>query len=671
VDRRLLAGGVAIVAVLATSLGTAGSAAGATGSGSGSAATAAAGAAAAGKGITGKTRALGAKGTTKFVPGKQGSVKGVQKNEVAREPREEGGGEDSAARVAGKSASVPLHDRSLTRRPSAAQSARVASAAKSVALPKAITPTGARLIRSFEGLTQREQRLADNANQFTVEPPDQALCVGKGYVVEGVNDAVRVNSTSGRKGGVMSLNKFFGLPSAIDRTKGVFGPFTTDPTCVYDSSTGTFYFVMLEIAVNPTTGAFTGANYLDIAVTQKPTGSWRIYRLPVQDDGSEGTPVHPNCPCIGDYPHIGFDGYGFYITTNEYSFFGPEYNSAQVYAFDKKALATGAKTIYVTQFDTTGVEKGRNGFTIWPAHSPSARDFDRRRAGTAYFLSSNAAEEATGTDAYTSNSIVFWAMTGTSTLNRAHPSARLRLDTLPVARYSLPPLAPQKNGLAPLRDCLNDATCVKTILDDPKATPTGEVLSPLDANDTRMQQVMFVRGRLYGALDTAVKLPSGVQAGIAWYVVDVVGRTSVHGRVSAQGQFGVDKHALIYPSIGMTDSGRGVIGFTLTGKNFYPTAAFAGFTRRGPEAIRVASLGKAPQDGFSGYKAFADEGANPRPRWGDYSAASVVGGDVWIANEYIGAPGCTLAQYQATAFSCGGTRTALANWTTRISLVRP
>jgi hypothetical protein len=263
-------------------------------------------------------------------------------------------------------------------------------------------------------------------------------------------------------------------------------------------------------------------------------------------------------------------------------------------------------------------------------------------------------------------------MTGTKTLNRAHPAARLRLNTMPVARYSLPPLAPQKAGLAPLRDCLNDATCVKVVTNDPAATPTGEVLSKLDANDTRMQQVMFVRGRLYGALDTAVKLPSGVQAGIAWYVVDVVGRTSVHGRVAAQGQFGVDGNALTYPALGVTDSGRGVMTFTLTGKNYYPTAAFAGFTARGPQAIQVASLGKAPQDGFSGYKAFADDGVHPRPRWGDYGAASVVGGDVWIASEYIGKPGCTLAQYEAAPFgTCGGTRTALANWSTRVSKVRP
>ena len=43
---------------------------------------------------------------------------------------------------------------------------------------------------------------------------------------------------------------------------------------------------------------------------------------------------------------------------------------------------------------------------------------------------------------------------------------------------------------------------------------------------------------------------------------------------------------------------------------------------------------------------------------------------IWIASEYIGQT-CTLAQYEAAPFgSCGGTRTALANWYTRISQVQ-
>ena len=53
----------------------------------------------------------------------------------------------------------------------------------------------------------------------------------------------------------------------------------------------------------------------------------------------------------------------------------------------------------------------------------------------------------------------------------------------------------------------------------------------------------------------------------------------------------------------------------------------AGVTGCGP-------AGKGPEDGFTGYVAYV--GNPPWPRWGDYGAASVVGGNVWIASEYIG-----------------------------------
>ena len=50
---------------------------------------------------------------------------------------------------------------------------------------------------SFNGLNHREQRLANNGNQFSLEPPDQGLCVGNGFVMESINDALRVYDTAG------------------------------------------------------------------------------------------------------------------------------------------------------------------------------------------------------------------------------------------------------------------------------------------------------------------------------------------------------------------------------------------------------------------------------------------------------------------------------------------
>jgi hypothetical protein len=43
------------------------------------------------------------------------------------------------------------------------------------------------------------------------------------------------------------------------------------------------------------------------------------------------------------------------------------------------------------------------------------------------------------------------------------------------------------------------------------------------------------------------------------------------------------------------------------------------------------------------------------------------GSTIWIASEYI-AQSCTLQEYLTGAIgSCGGTRTALANWATRLT----
>src|SRR5205823_11021650 len=44
----------------------------------------------------------------------------------------------------------------------------------------------------FEGLNLYQQRYARGGNQFTVEPPDQALCVGNGYELEAVNDVLNI-----------------------------------------------------------------------------------------------------------------------------------------------------------------------------------------------------------------------------------------------------------------------------------------------------------------------------------------------------------------------------------------------------------------------------------------------------------------------------------------------
>jgi hypothetical protein len=527
------------------------------------------------------------------------------------------------------------------------------------------------LINSFAGLNHRQQRLANGGNQFSVEPPDQGLCAGNGFVLETVNDVLRVFGTAGNPLiGVTDLNSFYGYAAAINRSTGVRGPFVTDPSCYFDPDTQRWFHVVLTLDTH-SNGSFIGTNHLDIAVSQTsdPTGSWNIYRLPVQDDGTDGTPNH-GCsfgPCLGDYPHIGADANGFYITTNEYSFFGPEFIAAQIYALSKRALASGAASVTVTLFNTAGFVSGNPGFTVWPATSPGSI-YATGAGGTEYFLSSNAAAEANGNG--TSTQIILWGLTNTQSLNTASPALTISNSAVTVNPYAIPPKSDQKAGDFPLGQCLNDTAC-STFLNGTTDPFAPEVESHLDSNDTRMQQVVYANGKLWAALDTALTVSSVNKAGVEWFIAkpQLTG-SAVKGSIILQGYLALANNNLTYPAVGVTPGGRGIIAFTLVGGDNYPSAAYTSLDASvGAGDINVAAAGAGPDDGFTSYKFYV--GNPPRTRWGDYGATAVVGNSIWFASEYIGQT-CTLAQYEAAPFgSCGGTRSSLANWDTRISLVKP
>jgi hypothetical protein len=546
---------------------------------------------------------------------------------------------------------------------------------------------------SFDGLNHLQQRQANGGNQFSVEPPDQGLCAGHGFVMESVNDVLQVYSTTGtpllNAGSAVDLNTFYGYPAAINRTTGARGPAVTDPSCYFDQPTQRWFQVALTLDTF-SNGADTGSNHLDIAVSQTsdPTGQWTIYRLPVQDDGTNGTPNHNCAPgagsvgatnpnaCLGDYPHIGADANGFYITTNEFSFFGPGFRGSQVYALSKTALTSGAATVSVTQFDTAGAVNGNPGFTIWPASTPG-NAYATDLGGTEYFMSSNASRTAHGTGV--STDLIVWAITNTHSLNNASPALTLNHTILSVNPYAIPPKADQKVGDHPLGECLNDNSM---------ATPFGpgcwrfffasggpfhEVESLLDSNDSRMQQVVFANGKLWGALDTALTLDGVNKAGIAWFIVKPeVSASGVSGSVAKQGYLGLSHNNLTYPAIGVTQSGRGVMAFTVVGADHFPSPGYVSLDAlAGAGDIHIIVDGAGPDDGFTSYTAFV--GSPPRTRWGDYGAAAMDGQSIWISSEYIGpangAP-CTLSVYVSSGFSCGNSRTSLGNWDTRISQLK-
>jgi hypothetical protein len=580
---------------------------------------------------------------------------------------------------------------------------------------------------SFEGLNHYQQRYARGGNQFSVEPPDQALCVGNGYVLEAVNDVLNVFNSSGQSvlpdntatnivsgfardiNHAVDLNSFFGYAPAINRSTGVRGPFVTDPTCIYDAATQRFFVVALTLETTAA-GAFTTVNHLDLAVSasSNPTGLWNIYRIDVTNDGTNIGGTNPG-PFLGDYPHIGADANGVYLTTNAYPWCCNGFAGAQIYALSKAQLAAGAASVTMVHIDTsTSVNLPSDagttqpGFTVWPAQSPGTTSFDLNAGGTEYFLSSNAGDEAThpvsgGGGTHTSTQLITWALTNTSSLNSA-PALSLSNKVLTVGQYAVPPKQQQPgSGTSPGTDvpqgyCINDTTtvtiagrgCWRLLFGGEPAH--NEVVSKPDSNDTRMQQVMYANGKVWGALDTALTVDSTNRAGIAWYIVKPdVSTGSLLAKVALQGYLGAAGYDFTYPAVGVTASGRGVIAFTATGDTHNPSAAYAALDgNAGVGMWSTASEGAAPDDGFTSYK--SQVGNPPRTRWGDYGAASVDGNSIWIASEYI-AQACDYTAWGGPFFTggsgdnllgtCGGAsggpgaRSALANWSTRISQLVP
>jgi len=583
--------------------------------------------------------------------------------------------------------------------------------------------------KGFEGLNFYQQRYARGGNQFSVEPPDQALCVGNGYVLEAVNDVLNIFNTSGQSvlpdntstnivagfprnvNHAVDLNSFYGYNPAINRTTGIRGQFVTDPTCIYDAATQRFFVVVLTLEVVPTTGAFTTVNHLDLAVsaTSNPTGTWNIYRIDVTNDGTDTGGENPG-PFLGDYPHIGADAYGIYLTTNAYPWCCNGFSGAQIYALSKAQLAAGAASVTMVHLDTSGTvntpsEAGSTqpGFTVWPAQSPGTNSFDLNSGGTEYFLSSNAADEAQkpvsgAAGTRTSTQLVAWTLTNTSSLDSASPSLNLTNQILTVGQYGVPPKQQQPGsgtapGLAvPQGYCLNDEItptiagtgCWKLLVSAAAHARGSEVISRPDSNDTRIQQVMYANGKLWGALDTALNPDGGAQrAGIEWFIVNP--STS---RLVKQGYLGVTGYDFTYPAIGVTASGRGVMAFTATGNSTYPSAAYAPIDAQvgvGAWNVVTGGQGAAVDDGFTSYR--QQVGGNPpRTRWGDYGAAAVDGNSIWLASEYI-AQACDYTTWGGPFFVGGtgdnllgtcagvshgpGTRAALGNWSTFISKFTP
>jgi hypothetical protein len=497
----------------------------------------------------------------------------------------------------------------------------------------------------FNGISHLDQRNAGTgiyaSTNNNSEPPDQALCAGNGFIVETINEALAVYDENGNAlTATTALNQFYNLLPFFNRVTGFVGDFLSDPKCYYDPVGKRFIQTILEV---DSPGDFGQPPVkrthvlISVSQTSDPTGSWNLFTIDSSDDGLNGTPAHTACPCLPDQPLLGASKDGVFIDTNEIQDDPSSlFNGVQMYALGRAGLEGATSTVRFVHLDVGPVPTGDANLPLWGSIQPSTA-LDPGR-GTELFMSGGPDDIFQNT-ASLDNRIAVWSLTGTGSLDSATPSLALRHVVLTSQPYGLPlnTGATQKIGPTPLRDLLNSQ------FND------NDPLETINGNDSRMRsQVTDLNGILYGALNTEVTSAAGPpRIGIAYFVVGAIGTPAgVAAAIVHQGYVAADSENVLFPSIAVNEAGLGTISFTLSGPDFFPSAAYMRFGFIQPVGpIQIAGPGTAPEDGFTGYNFFQE----PVPgvaRWGDYSAAVFADGAIWMANEFIpGTPRSLLADW--------------------------
>jgi hypothetical protein len=431
-----------------------------------------------------------------------------------------------------------------------------------------------RLLRHFNGVSSLDSEVTNFGAKF--EPPDQGLCEGNGFVLEAVNSAYTIYRTNGTPiAGPFNVNDLFhrgGLQ------------FTSDPRCYFDPTTNTWFATILFIADD------NASSTIDISVNRSgdPTTPWTTYSI----DTTDGANTANGCPCFGDQPRLGIDAFNLYLSTDEFSILGPQFNGAQLYAVAKRDLVGLKKRIHFAHFANPTID-GNQLFAIVPAITNGSADAE-------YFL--NALD--LNLDGSTVSGIGVWAMTNRDEVGRGE-APTLSSVVIDSEGYAVPPSAVQKGST-----------------------------HPLDSGDDRMQQTQFINGTIWGELTTALTLTgdSTKRAAAAGFnVKPALGEEDAlaSATMTRQGYVAVRGNDVIYPAVQADKSGNAAMVVTISGAQRYPSAAYAvmGSGRSAFGAVTVAAAGTGPY--FVRPKQFG--------RWGDYSWAQLdpATDTFWLATEYV------------------------------------
>jgi hypothetical protein len=404
-------------------------------------------------------------------------------------------------------------------------------------------------LRGFIGITEASQGLA---NGFDVEPPDQGLCAGQGFIFEQVNLGIAVYRQNGTQlTPVVPLNVLYGVPPLEDFSHNppTFGTFLSDPRCQFDQQTKRWYVTVVQLDLDPYTGPFGSRSRILIAVSRSsnPTGSYGLFAIEGTDTGINGTPAHPGCPCFGDYPQIGANADAFVVTTQEFGIpgVGSGFNGSQVYAISKRLLAQAASAglqgyppvVHIS----AGTINGGPAFRLSPAIVPPGAAFTPDKE---FFVST------ANPVSHSARELGLWTLSGTSTLGDKHPALHLRRDLVPTQLYTDSGVAPQRSGPHPLGQSLK------------------QPLGGIEAEGASVEAPVYLIGN-----KLAVVIPSGfgtkitpIGRGVEWFVLNATTHSLVR-----QGYARVAGTQLMFPAVALNPDGTGAVVMSAVGVHRFPS----------------------------------------------------------------------------------------------------
>ncbi|HEV2377317.1 MAG TPA: hypothetical protein VGS19_34780 [Streptosporangiaceae bacterium] len=434
---------------------------------------------------------------------------------------------------------------------------------------------------------------ASTTGGVDLEPPDQGLCAGGGYVMEFVNNALAIYDAHGSQ-----------LLAPTAATAAFLQPstaFMSDPRCYYDAPTKRWFYQEFIVGTVSSSGQVLtpSTQFEAVSNTADPTGSYTVFSWDTTDVG------RANCPCFGDYDNLGADGNGIYVTTNEFGLVSG-FNGVVMYAVSKQQLETAAATgilpvvfAYRIPSDALG-----QAYLIAPTSTPPGAKF---APNTEYFVESDSNLNA---DRY----LMVYALHNTAQLGTPAPP-KLQRTEIASESYAFPPDATQEPGLRPLGTAYQD--------------PAGGLQADFNAE----MEPTYVGGQVYAELDTATA--SGNDA-VDWFIIQPKWTDGVlTAAVAHQGRVAVKGASLLYPYTAVDSSGVGYLLFSLSGPHNYPSPAYVTYNTLGPTGpVIEATQGAVPEDSFTCYAAFVGPNYGGC-RWGDYSMGAVSNGRVFMATEMV------------------------------------